>query len=174
MFAWMKWRAMPAIAAGLAVPAALAAQAARTTAPMDACALATTAEVQDAAETKPEMRRFASTPEPAYGGRHCDYSDGSIEVYESNRAGTAAQSLDRTLKIFKIENQPRVPVQGLGDKAFFMIPFPDDDYRRAGMLFVYTGAKVLQLSLDAKPNERLELTKPRLERLAKLVLPRIK
>jgi hypothetical protein len=42
------------------------------------------------------------------------------------------------------------------------------------LLAVYAGADVLQLTLDAHQNESLDATRPRLERLAKLVLPRLR
>ena len=68
----------------------------------------------------------------------------------------------------------RVPVQGIGDKAFFMVPYPNDPYRRLGLLAVYAGPRVLQLTLDANGKEPIETTRPRLEKLARLVLPRLR
>ena len=65
-------------------------------------------------------------------------------------------------------------MQGIGDKAFFMIPMPDNKYNRLGLLAVYDGPRALQLTLDAQGDESIEATRPRLERLARLVLPRLR
>ncbi len=136
---------------------------------LDACTLATNAEVSQIAEERPDIAKFWSAPTASFGGAHCDYDGGSIRVYHGK---APAAALDGTLKSFG--NQPRVPVQGIGDKAFFMIPYPDDQYKRLGLLAVYAGPRVVQLTLDANGKEPIEATRPRLERLAKLVLPRLR
>jgi hypothetical protein len=145
--------------------------AARGGAPFDACALATNAEVSEIAEEKPEIAKFWSAPTASLGGSHCDYDGGSIRVYQGK---APAADFDATLKTFKADKEPRVPVGGIGDKAFFMIPMPYDKYNRLGLLAVYAGSRVVQLTLDANGNERIAATQPRLERLAKLVLPRLR
>jgi hypothetical protein len=137
----------------------------------DACMLATNAEVSQAAEEKPEIAKYWSAPATAMGGAHCDYDGASIQVYQGK---APAAALDATLKSFKADKQPRVPVAGLGDKAFFMIPMPDNKYNRLGLLAVYAGPRVLQLTLDAQGDEPIDATRPRLERLARLVLPRLR
>ena len=63
---------------------------------------------------------------------------------------------------------------GIGEKAFFMIPIPDDEHNRFGLLAVYAGPRVLQLVLNTQGDEPIEATRPRLERLARLVLPRLR
>jgi hypothetical protein len=138
---------------------------------LDACMLATNAEVSEAAEEKPEIAKFWSAPTASFGGSHCDYDGGSIRIYQGK---APAAALDATLKAFKADQEPRVPVQGIGDKAFFMIPMPDNKYNRLGLLAVYAGPRVLQLTLDAQGNEPIGATRPRLERLARLVLPRLR
>jgi hypothetical protein len=72
------------------------------------------------------------------------------------------------------EKAPKTPVSGLGDRAYFIIPYPDDQYKRLGLLAVHSGSNVLQFILDAHGNEPIEATRPRLEKLARLVLPRLK
>jgi hypothetical protein len=138
---------------------------------LDACMLATNADVSEIAEEKPEIAKFWSAPTASLGGSHCDYDGGSIRVYQGK---APAAALDATLKAFKADKQPRVPVGGIGDKAFFMIPMPDNKYNRLGLLAVYAGPRVLQLTLDAQGDEPIEATRPRLERLARLVLPRLR
>ncbi len=144
--------------------------AGKVAASLDACMLATNAEFSQIAEEKPAIAKYWSAPTASFGGSHCDYDGGSIRVYQGK---TSAAALDATLKAFKADKQPRVPVSGIGEKAFFMIPMPDNKYNRLGLLAVYAGPRVLQLTLDAQGDEPIEATRPRLERLAQLVLPRL-
>jgi hypothetical protein len=147
------------------------APASKSATSLDACTLATNAEVSQIAEEKPEIAKFWSAPTASLGGSHCDYDGGSIRVYQGK---APAAALDATLKAFKADKQPRVPVGGIGDKAFFMIPMPDNKYNRLGLLAVYAGPRAVQLTLDAQGDEPIEATRPRLERLARLVLPRLR
>jgi hypothetical protein len=103
-------------------------------------------------------------------GSHCDYDGGSIRVYQG---ASAAANFESTLKAFGAEKAPKTPINGIGDRAIFIIPYPDDPYKRRGLLAVYAGPRVIQLTLDAKGGEPIEATRPRLERLARLVLPRV-
>jgi hypothetical protein len=144
--------------------------AASRPATLDACMLATNAEVSQIAGEKPEIAKYWSAPTASIGGSHCDYDGGSIRVYEVK---DPAASLEATLKAFKADKEPRVQVSGIGDKAFFMIPMPNDKYNRLGLLAAYAGPRVVQLTLDANGGEPIEATRPRLERLARLVLPRL-
>lgn len=137
----------------------------------DACTLATNAEVSEIAEEQPEIAKYWSAPTASFGGSHCDYDGASIRIYAGKAAGAALES---TLKATKAGKEPRIPVAGIGDKAFFMIPMPDDKYNRIGLLAVYAGPRVLQLTLDTRGDEPIEATRPRLERLARLVLPRLR
>ena len=138
--------------------------------PVDACTLASNAEVSQIAEERPEIAKYWSAPTASFGGSHCDYDGGSIRIYQGK---APAADLEATLKNFDVK-APRVPVQGVGDKAFFMVPYPNDPYKRLGLLAVYAGPRVVQLTLDAKANEPLEATRPRLEKLARVVLPRLR
>jgi hypothetical protein len=142
-----------------------------SSATLDACTLATNAEVSEIADERPEFAKYWSAPTASFGGSHCDYDGGSIRVYQGKAAGAALES---TLKAYKADRRPRASVPGIGDKAFFMIPNPDDKYNRLGLLAVYAGPRVLQLTLDARGDEPIEATRPRLERLASLVLPRLR
>lgn len=144
--------------------------AGNSTAAFDACLLATNAELSEIAEEDPAIAKHWSAPEASSGGTNCQYDGGSIRVYRGKRAGDAVESM---LKAVKADKLPRVPVDGIGDKAFFIIPKPNDEYNRFGMLAVYDGPRVLQLILDAQRDESIEATKPRLARLARLVLPRL-
>ncbi|HEX5576384.1 MAG TPA: hypothetical protein VFX42_10960, partial [Gemmatimonadales bacterium] len=103
-------------------------------------------------------------------GPHCDYADGSIDLFTKK---TPSAELDRVLTLTKGGKQ-RVPVQGLGQRAFFTTIYPDDQYRRRGFLAVFLGPRIVTLSMDPQGDEPLETTRPKLEGLAKLVLPRLK
>ena len=139
-----------------------------TPATRDACTLASNAEVAQVAEEKPQLAKFWSAPITSHGGAHCDYDGGSIRIYRSGA------DLESALKSLKADKAERRPVAGIGDKAFFMIPYPDDEYKRLALLAVYAGSQVLQLTLDANGDEPVEATRPRLERFARLVLPRLR
>ncbi|HET8624542.1 MAG TPA: hypothetical protein VFM14_13345 [Gemmatimonadales bacterium] len=144
--------------------------AASAGASLDACTLATNAEFSQIAEERPEIAKYWSAPTASFGGAHCDYDGGSIRVYHGK---APAAALESTLKNFDVKAS-RVSVQGIGDKAFFMVPFPNDEYKRLGLLAMYAGPRVLQLTLGASGDEPIDTTRPRLERLAKLVLPRLR
>lgn len=137
---------------------------------LDACTLATNAEVARIAEERPEIAQYWSAPVSSFGGSHCDYDGGSIRVYQG---ASAAADFESTLKAAGADRAPRTPVSGIGDRAFFLIPNPDDPYKRLGLLAVHVGPRVVQLTLDARGGEPIEATRPRLEKLAQLVLPRL-
>lgn len=155
---------------GKAPPNSGAAASASASAPLDACTLATNEEVGRISETPAQFAQHWSAPASSFGGSHCDFEGGSIRVFQGK---SAAASFESTLKLYKAEKAPRTAVSGIGDKAYFLIPFPDDQYRRLGLLAVHSGPSILQLILDAQPGEPIEATRPRLEELARLVLPRL-
>ena len=155
---------------GAAGATASAAGSGSASAPLDACTLATNAEVAKAAEERPEIAQYWSAPVASFGNSHCDYDGGSIRVY---RGKSAAANFESTLKAFGAEKAPRTPVSGIGDRAYFLIPYPNDPYKRLGLLAVHSGPDVVQLILDANGDEPIEATRPRLEKLAQLVVPRL-
>jgi hypothetical protein len=137
------------------------------------CALATSAEFNQAYEDKSGVPDISSDPMATdmSWGPHCDYSGGSIDLFQTK---PQAAELERVLGLMEASKQPRLPVSGLGQRAFFTIIYPDDEYRRRGFLAVYARPRIVVFSMDGQANEAIEATRPRLERLAKLVLPRLK
>jgi hypothetical protein len=137
----------------------------------DPCSLATDEEFQTAHGVNPQIGIIPDTPimTETKSGAHCDYQSGSIRLF-TNAAPQAA--LDGLLAAAKADKQ-RVPVQGLGERAFFTVIYPDDKYRRAGLLAVTVGPRIVTFTMDTddKPAEE---TRPKLESLAKLALPRLK
>src|SRR5262245_60785553 len=151
-------------------PAPLTAQAAWEA---DVCILATDAEFQAAQGIDPRIGIIPGDPpvltEMSWGP-HCDYSAGSIDLF--NKKSPEAE-LDRVLELTKGGKQ-RVPVQGLGQRAFFTTVYPEDEYRRRGLLAISLGDRILAISMDPPGDDALETTRPKLEGLAKLVMPRVK
>ena len=88
--------------------AAASSGAGTAAATLDACTLASNAEVAQIAEERPEIAKFWSAPTASFGGSHCDYGGGSIRVYQGKAAAAAFES---TLKNFKADKAPRVPVR---------------------------------------------------------------
>jgi len=138
-------------------------------APADVCSLATSEEFQRAHGVDSLMGIF--TEAPVYTamswGPHCDYSYGAIDLFSSSK------ELDRVLGLVQAPKE-RIPVSGLGKHAFFTIVYPGDQYRERGLLAIDTGSKLIALSMDHDTNEPVADTRPKLEALAKLVLPRLK
>jgi len=153
-----------------AVPAAAAGQHASA---QNVCTLATSAEFNQAYGVDPGIPDIPSDPMATdmSWGPHCDYSGGSIDLFQTKSPG---EELDRVLGLMEAGKQPRVPVSGLGQRAFFTVIYPDDENRRRGLLAVYAGPRIVTFSMDGHSNEAIEATRPRLEGLAKLVLPRVK
>jgi len=158
------WTIAPIILVSLACTTGLAAQA-----PGDVCSLSTSEEFQQAYGVNPAVGIIPDTPtytEMSWG-QHCDFSNGAIDLF------TSSQQLDRVLGLTNAAKE-RAPVDGLGKRAFFTIVYPGDQYRERGLLAIDTGSRLLAISMDRKEGEPVATTRPRLEGLARLVLPRVK
>jgi hypothetical protein len=152
--------------------AALTAQSTPAGSESDVCSLASSEEFQKAHGVNPAIGIIPDTPEATemVWGPHCDYSDGAIDLFTKK---TPSAELDRVLALTK-GGKKRAPVEGLGQRAFFTDIYPDDQYRRRGLLAVFVGPRIVTISMDADEGEPIEATRPKLEGLAKLVLPRLK
>jgi hypothetical protein len=138
-------------------------------APDDVCSLATSEEFQRAHGLDPRIGILPDTPTytAMSWGPHCDFSYGAIDLF------TSSKELDRVLGLVQAPKE-RAPVSGLGKHAFFTIIYPGDKYRERGLLAIDTGSKLIALSMDHDDSEPVAATRPKLEGLAKLVLPRLK
>ena len=170
----LRRRVGPGVIAGVVWSTALLAQAApagKGASSKDVCSLATDAEFQQAHGINPAIGMIPSTPEAtqAVWGPHCDYSAGAIDLFIEK---TPSAELERVLGLMQARKQ-RDPVQGLGQRAFFTVIYPGDEYRQRGFLAVFQGPKIVTLSMDPSGKDTPESTRPKLEALAKLVLPRI-
>lgn len=158
--------------AGAGCALALVARTAASQAPAtDPCSLSTSEEFQRAYGVDPRIGLLPDTPELTQmrWGPHCDFANGSIDLFTTKTPGA---ELDRVLELTEAVKQ-RTPVQGLGQRAFFTIIYPDDEYRRRGLLAIDTGSHLIAISMDEHRGEPIESTRPKLEGLAKLVLPRL-
>lgn len=139
----------------------------------DVCSLATEVEFQEAQGVNPAIGIIPMDPpvliEMAWGP-HCDYSPGAIDLFTKK---SPEAELERVLKLTDGGTQ-RIPVQGLGNPAFFTTVHPQDPHRRRGLLAVSLGDRILVISMDPQGEEPLEATRPKLESLAKLVLTRLR
>jgi hypothetical protein len=170
MRGWWNWAVVPGMLATAVGPTALTAQA---SAEIDVCLLATDAEFQTARGTDPRIGMIPADPPvltEMVWGPHCDYSPGSIDLFNTK---SPEAELNRVLELTKGGKQ-RAPVPGFGQRAFFTTVYPDDQYRRRGLLAIYLGDRILAISMDPKGDEPLEATRPKIEGLAKLVMPRLK
>ena len=158
MRGWWRWALAPGMMATAVCSTVVTAQAAPGT---DVCSLATEVEFQKAQGINPAIGIIPTDPPvltEMVWGPQCDYSPGSIDLF--------------TKKSPEAELE-RAPVQGLGQRAFFTTIYPDDQYRRRGLLAISLGDRILAISMDPYGDEPLETTRPKLEGLAKLVLPRV-
>lgn len=169
MRARWKLTVAPGMLAGAVWATAVSAQAAPEG---DVCLLATEVEFQKAQGINPAIGIIPMDPPvltEMVWGPHCDYSPGSIDLFTKK---SPEAELDRVLDLMKGGKQ-RAPVQGLGKSAFFTTIYPDDKYRQRGLLAISLGDRILTISMDPPGDEPLEATRPKLEGLAKLVLPRL-
>jgi hypothetical protein len=162
----------PGLVAGAVWSTTLGAQAApagKGGAGSDVCSLSTEAEFQQAQGIDPRIGLIPNDPVATQmtWGPHCDYSPGSIDLF------TAESEVERVLTLTKAIKQ-RDPVPGLGQRAFFTVVYPDDKYRQRGFLAVFMGPRIVTFTMDPPGDEAPSATRPTLEALAKLVLPRLK
>jgi hypothetical protein len=171
MHEWWKWTIGPALMASAVCSTALTAQGAPSAA-SDVCSLASEEEFQRAHGINPQIGFIPNEPTATemVWGPHCDYSDGSIDLFTKK---SPSDELERVLGLTNASKQ-RTPVQGLGERAFFTEVYPDDQYRRRGLLAVFLGSRIVSFTMDPEGDEPLSATRPKLEQLAKLVLPRVK
>ena len=157
--------------AGVACALVLAARGAgaQAAASIDPCTLSTSEEFQRAYGINPKIGLLPDTPELTQmnWGPHCDFADGSIDLF------TSKSELERVLGLMEATKQ-RTPVSGLGKQAFFTQIYPGDQYRHRGILAIETGSQLVAISMDVREGEPADATRPKLEGLAKLVLPRLK
>lgn len=134
---------------------------------VQACSLVARADVQKATGRDPFV-----DPEPAgQGGWICGFGPGELKLYSGPKSWEAWES---TLRGSKKDKEPRVPVAGFGERAYFLHlkadrPGHDD----IAFLVVKSGNYTLALSLDAPNGKPAESARLALESLMKMILTRL-
>jgi hypothetical protein len=134
---------------------------------VQACSLITRADVQKATGSDPFV-----DPEPAgQGGWICNVGSGELKVYSGPKSWEAWES---TLKAFRKHEEPQTPAPGIGERAYFFYPTPDNAYQgNVAFLVAKSGDYTLALSLDAPEGKAAESMRPALESLMKTILARL-
>ena len=167
-----RWTVGPGMMASAVCSTTLTAQSAPASPGNDVCSLATDVEFQKARGINPAIGMIQTDPPvltEMVWGPHCDYTPGAIDLFSKK---SPEAELERVLTLTE-GGKTRVPVQGIGKRAFFTTIYPDDQYRRRGLLAISLGDRILAISMDPYGDEPLETTRPKLEGLAKMVLPRV-
>jgi hypothetical protein len=173
MRGWWSWTVGIALTAGTLGARAVSAQAAPASAGggwSDPCGLASNEEFQRIQGVDPRIGIIPDVPVTTKmaWGQHCDYQGGSITLYTNKFPD---KDLDGLLKL--AEAKGRSPVSGLGRKAFYTVIYPGNPYKEQGLLAVSLDPRMVTFTMDANHGETVDATRPRLETLAKLVLPRL-
>ena len=157
-----RWTVGPGMMASAVCSTTLTAQSAPASPGNDVCSLATDVEFQKARGINPAIGMIQTDPPvltEMVWGPHCDYTPGAIDLFSKK---SPEAELERVLTLTE-GGKTRVPVQGIGKRAFFTTIYPDDQL----------GDRILAISMDPYGDEALEATRPKLEGLAKVVLPRV-
>jgi hypothetical protein len=133
---------------------------------VQACALVTRADVKKA------VRDPYVDPEPfGNGGWVCNIGVGEIKLYSGPKSWEQWES---TMKNFNKQNDPTIPVSGLGERAYFFFPRRDDPNQpNWAFLVVQSGNHTIALSLDVPTGKTADSMRPGLEALMRTMLARL-
>jgi hypothetical protein len=70
---------------------------------------------------------------PISGGSGCGYDNGQLLIYTGDKAEAKWES---TMKVFGHDKAQRLPIAGLGDKAYTFYPKPRDQYEDSNAFVV--------------------------------------
>jgi len=138
----------------------------------DVCALVSHDQVKKLSEDP--MTKFWSEPEAMMlrGGSVCQYGGGVIYLFSGDNSEASWNGM---LKAFKQDAQPRTPIGGIGDRAYLMYGKPQNEYQdRAAFVVATVGRHTVAMALFANGDEPLERVRPRVEALARLVVPKLR
>ena len=134
---------------------------------LEACSLITRADVKNATGRDP----FVDPQSAGQGGWMCNVGTGELKVYSGPKSWETWES---TLKTFKMDKEPRTPVRGFGEQAYFLYPKPAKKHQgNVAVLVSKSGNHTLVLSLDAPDGKPAESMRPALESLMKTILARV-
>lgn len=146
---------------------ALAALAAE---PPEACALVTKADFERITArttySEPEQMSLAGG-----AGSLCEFESGQLWLYPGDKSGELWKSV---VKGFGNQDDPRTPVDGLGDRAYSFSPTPRNAYQDTGIFIVVTqGDTTFTVSVLTVADEPVESVRPLAMELARFVLAKL-
>ena len=134
------------------------------------CSLLTNTEIKEVTGRK---NAWDLNEEPYAAGSVCDYGGGVVTIRIFSGA-KAEESIDWTLKNYKVENMKKNPIAGFGSGAYVMYFKPDNQYQdTAAILVARAGARMFMMSLAAPDGKTAESVQPQLVTLAKTVAERL-
>ena len=138
-------------------------------APSAACALLTTEEFAQITG-----RRMYSKPQGTQlknGGSDCEYMSGAVTLFSGPQSEQHYESL---LKVFDMNQSPKQPVPGLGERAFLIyLTTPDKHRGQHAVLVVRKGPHTMAARLQAEGNETPQSLQPKLMTMAKAAAARL-
>jgi hypothetical protein len=138
--------------------------------PLQACALVSKADFERiTARTtyfEPEQMSLAGG-----AGSLCEFESGQLWLYPGDKSGALWESV---VKGFGNQDDPRTPVEGLGDRAYSFSPTPRNEYQDTGIFIVVTqGDTTLVASVMTVGDEPVESVRPLALELARFVLAKL-
>lgn len=138
--------------------------------PLQACALVTRADFERITArttyTEPEQMALAGG-----AGSLCEFDSGQLWLYPGDESGAQWESV---VKGFGNQDDPRTPVEGLGDRAYSFSPTPHNAYQDTGIYIVVTqGDTTFAVSVMTVGDEPVESVRPLAMELARFVLAKL-
>jgi hypothetical protein len=138
--------------------------------PLQACALVTRADFERITGRKtyvePEQLSLAGG-----AGSLCEFDSGQLWLYPDDPSGAQWEGV---VKGFGNQDDPRIPVEGLGDRAYSFAPTPRNEYQDKGVFIVVTqGDTTLVASVMTVAAEPVESVRPLALELARFVLAKL-
>ena len=134
------------------------------------CSLLTNAEIRDVTgRTSP----LELNEEPYSAGSLCDYSGGivTIRIFSGARA---EESIEWTLRNYKVGSVKKHPIAGFGPGAYVWYFKPESKYQDTAAFLVATaGKRKFMMSVSAPDGKTAESVQPQLVRLAETVAERL-
>ena len=134
---------------------------------VNACQLLPRADVE-----RVTGQKSLTTPEAISGGSGCGYDNAQVLIYTGDKAEA---NWEATMKNFGRDKAQRLPVTGVGEKAYSFYPKPRDQYEDANaFVVVKQGKYVVAMSVAAPAGKTPQAVEPQALELAKIVLAKLK
>ena len=134
---------------------------------MNACQLLPGAEV-----VRVTGQKSLTPPEPIGNGYGCGYDNAQLLIYTGDKAEA---NWEGTMKNFGHDKAQRLPLSGVGEKAYSFYPKPRDQYEDSNaFVVVKQGKYVIAMSVAAPKGKTPQATQPQALELAKIALAKLK